>query len=168
MPVISEPSTDMDNNFLSYRDPFTDTQQENGQSSVMPTTIDGLISRSMDPRVFTQSPTNGIVNSSNMGLLQRTAVFIKASPPVVPHTPQPRVLIPSKYIPIISSNSVWCNVTYASESAQRSADQRPELKSHRKYGCRFGPLKPDILKHARKIRKVRACWSCRFSKVTVS
>jgi hypothetical protein len=158
----------MDNNFLFYPDPFTDIQQENGQSSVMPTTIDGLISRSMDPGAFTPSLTSSILNSSNIELLQRTAVSMMTSPPVVPHTLQPKVLKPSKDIPIISSNSVWYNMTYASESTQRYAGQRPELKSHRKYGCRFGPLKSDISKNARKVRKVRACWRCRFWKVTVS
>lgn len=155
----------MNNNFLAYLDPFTDVQQEDERAAVMSTTTDGLMSRPIKSCVSTPSLTNGIFNSSNIGLPQRTPISTKASSPVVPHTPQLEVFQPSKESPTTSPNLVWHHMTNASESPQRSAGQRPELKSH---GCRFEPLKLDVLKHARRMRKVRACWPCRISKVTVS
>lgn len=41
-------------------------------------------------------------------------------------------------------------------------------KSKRKFGCRNGPLPPEVAEHAKQMRDVRACWPCRFVKVKVS
>jgi hypothetical protein len=165
MPVVSEPPTDIDNNFVSYLDPFADIQQENGRSSLMPVTVDGSVSRPKGPLVFSLSLTHGIVNSLDIGLPQRRPISKQASPLIVPRTLQLRDLQPSKESPITPSDAVWRNMAYLS---QQAASQRPGLKSHQKYGRRFRALKPDISKHAKKMRKTRACWQCRFSKVAVS
>lgn len=168
MPAMSEPPIDMDNISLSsFLASFTDTQEEDVQSQPLPSTIDGINSRS-ERWAYAPSLTSGLMNSSHIGLLQTAPVSVKASPPVTPHNPQLKNIQPSKESPITSSNSIFRNITYESLLPQRSPDQRQEMKPHRKQGCRYGSLEPEIAKHARKIRELGSCWTCRFSKVMVS
>lgn len=165
---MSELAIDMDNNFLSpFLKSFANIQEDDGQSQFVQSAIDGLNLHS-GPCVLTQSLTSGITNSSYVNHPQRASISTKASPPVLPHTPQLKTIQPSKESSIMSSNTIFRHIAYGSLSPRRSPSHRPEMKPHRKLGCRDGSLKPKTARHAREMRAFGCCWPCRFSKVTVS
>lgn len=158
----------MDSNTLSIFNDFPITQQGGEGSPYIPEAVNRFILCSSAPWFLHQSVDNGISNSPNGELSHKTPISAKTSRYIVPQKSKLIPIQPSKKSPVKSSNPPWRIETVESNSLQFLTDEKTDIKSHRKYGCRGGPLAPDRAKHAREMRGTGACWQCRFAKVRVS
>lgn len=155
----------MDNNTLSFLDPYPENQLDRGGSPFTPATIHGLIGSSNEPPwVFPQAVDNRTISCSNDGLPHQAAMVLKTA---VPQTSKQKELQPSKRSSTTSSTLAWSITTPGPKSVQLLAVDKPEAKLPPRSGLRNGPLAAEVAEHARVMRKFRSCYSCRLVKYKV-
>jgi hypothetical protein len=157
---MAEPILDVENRAFSILDFSLEKSKDGEGSQYMPATINRLFSPSNEPPwAFRPSIDDGINRSSpNCEPPQEPGMHNKGPQPISLQRPKLEALRPSK---------TCHHAAIEPESLKYFVGGASELYSQQKLGGRCGPLKPDVGKHANKMREAGACWRCRLSKMKV-